>query len=196
MGKDQRDEGPLTAGGPIRIELLDAALRLCNKGDWTFKLRDVVAALPRQNRRTINAEVSRCCVNAPQHHAKKWPYFWRVCRGVYEIMPEFRPGASDSTLPQEKHVHGAAGNAAESRAAGGRAAGESAIHVVIAESEGWYVAECLEVAVVTQGRSLDETLANLRSALDLHLDDEELARAGLTSSLRLVVSHETLALVS
>ena len=43
------------------------------------------------------------------------------------------------------------------------------------ESEGWYVAECLEVAVVTQGRSLDETLANqanLRSALELHLDDE------------------------
>ena len=191
MAEGQRDEGTLIAGGPIRIELLDAALRLCNKDDWTFKLRDVVAALPGQNRKTINAEVNRCCVNAPQHHAKKWPYFWRVRRGGYEIMPEYRPGASDSTLLQEKHMRGAAGNAAESRAAG-----ESAIHVVIAESEGWYVAECLEVAVVTQGRSLAETLANLRSALELHLDDEELARAGLTSSPRLVVSHETFALVS
>ena len=195
MAEGQRDDGILTAGGPIRIELLDAALRLCNKDDWTFKLRDVVAALPGQNRKTINAEVNRCCVNAPQHHAKKWPYFWRVRRGVYEIMPEFRPGASDSTLFQEKQVRGAARNAAESRAAG-RAAGQSAIHVVITESEGWYVAECLEVAVVTQGRSLDETLANLRSALELHLDEEELARAGLTSSPRLVVSHETFALVS
>ena len=74
--------------------------------------------------------------------------------------------------------------------------GQSSIHVVIAESEGWYVAECLEVAVVTQGRSLDETLANLRSALELHLDDEELARAGLMSPVRLVVSHETSAFVS
>ena len=62
---------------------------------------------------------------------------------------------------------------------------------MISESEGWYVAECLEVAVVTQGRSLDETLANLRSALEQHLDDEELARAGLSSSLRLVVNYET-----
>ncbi len=65
------------------------------------------------------------------------------------------------------------------------------IHAAIEESEGWYVAECLEVAVVTQGRSLDETLANLRSALALHLDDEELARVGLPVAPRLVVSYET-----
>lgn len=65
------------------------------------------------------------------------------------------------------------------------------IHAVIAESEGWFVAECLEVAVVTQGRSLDETLANLRSALALHLDDEELSRTSLFPGSRLVVSYET-----
>ena len=68
---------------------------------------------------------------------------------------------------------------------------QAAIHAVISFSESWYVAECLEVAVVTQGRSLDEALANLRSALELHLDDEELARAGLPSSPRLIVSYET-----
>jgi predicted RNase H-like HicB family nuclease len=54
----------------------------------------------------------------------------------------------------------------------------------------------LEIAVVTQGRSLDETLANLRSALELHLDDEELALAGLAPSPRLVVSYETSAFAS
>ena len=56
------------------------------------------------------------------------------------------------------------------------------------------MAECLEVAVVTQGRSLDETLANLRSALTLHLVDEELARAGLRPAPRLAVTYETSAL--
>ncbi|MXW92931.1 MAG: type II toxin-antitoxin system HicB family antitoxin [Rhodospirillaceae bacterium] len=65
------------------------------------------------------------------------------------------------------------------------------MHAVVAESEGWFVAECLEVAVVTQGRTLDETLANLRSALALHLDDEELSRTGLSPAPRLAVSYET-----
>ena len=74
--------------------------------------------------------------------------------------------------------------------------GQSAIHVVISESEGWFVAECLETAVVTQGRSLDETMANLRNALELHLDGEELAHTGLSPSPRLVVSYETPAFAS
>lgn len=74
-----------------------------------------------------------------------------------------------------------------------QADGRNAIHVLITESEGWYVAECLETAVVTQGRSLDATLDNLRAALELHLDAEELARAGLSASPRLVVSYETAA---
>ena len=58
------------------------------------------------------------------------------------------------------------------------------------------MAECLEVAVVTQGRSLDETLANLRSALERHLDDEELVQAGLSPTPRLVLNYETSALVA
>ncbi|MDE0349940.1 MAG: type II toxin-antitoxin system HicB family antitoxin [Gammaproteobacteria bacterium] len=65
------------------------------------------------------------------------------------------------------------------------------IHAFVGESEGWCVAECREVAVVTQGRTLDETVANLRDALALHLDDDERARAGLPASPRLVVRFET-----
>ena len=53
------------------------------------------------------------------------------------------------------------------------------IHTVISESEGAYVAECLEVAVVTQGDSLDETLRNLREAVDrMRHDGEPLIRYG------------------
>lgn len=35
-----------------------------------------------------------------------------------------------------------------------------------------YVAECLELAVVTQGRTLDETVKNLQEATALHLEGE------------------------
>lgn len=69
-----------------------------------------------------------------------------------------------------------------------------AIHALVSESEGWFVAECVEVAIVTQGRSLDEIVANLRGALALHLADDERARTGLSATPRLVVSFETSAL--
>jgi predicted RNase H-like HicB family nuclease len=42
-----------------------------------------------------------------------------------------------------------------------------------------YIAECLEIAVVTQGRTLDETVANLREAVALHLEGEDPAEFGL-----------------
>ena len=66
----------------------------------------------------------------------------------------------------------------------------STIHTVVSESDGGYVAECLEVAVVTQGYSLDETLRNLREAVGLFLANEDLAALGLTASPRLAVSLE------
>ena len=36
---------------------------------------------------------------------------------------------------------------------------------------GWYVARCLEVEVASQGRSIEEALANLKEALELYFDD-------------------------
>ena len=65
------------------------------------------------------------------------------------------------------------------------------IHAVVSTSEGGYVAECLEVAVVTQGESLDETLHNLREAIGLFLADEDPAELGLVTNPRLAVSFET-----
>ena len=68
------------------------------------------------------------------------------------------------------------------------------IHTVISESEGAYVAECLEVGVVTQGESLDETLHNLREAMKLLMEDEDPAALGLAANPRLAISFETTAL--
>ena len=38
----------------------------------------------------------------------------------------------------------------------------------------WFVARCLEVEVASQGRSAEESLANLREALELYFEEEPL----------------------
>ncbi len=47
--------------------------------------------------------------------------------------------------------------------------------VVYPGDESGYVAECLNLAIVTQGVTLDETIQNLREAIGLHLEGENLA---------------------
>jgi len=44
--------------------------------------------------------------------------------------------------------------------------------VIYPGDEGRYVAECLDLAVVTQGGTLDETVEKLREAIQLHLEDQ------------------------
>ena len=39
------------------------------------------------------------------------------------------------------------------------------------QEEDWYVARCLELEVASQGRTLDEALANLREAVELYLEE-------------------------
>jgi predicted RNase H-like HicB family nuclease len=54
------------------------------------------------------------------------------------------------------------------------------IKAVIRQGEqSGYVAECLEIPVVTQGQTLDEVTRNLREAVELHLEGEDLAELGL-----------------
>jgi predicted RNase H-like HicB family nuclease len=49
------------------------------------------------------------------------------------------------------------------------------LHATVSRGEsGWYVAQCLEVDVVSQGKTPDEALANLREALELYFEDEPL----------------------
>ena len=194
MSDMNRDDRNRMEGRPIHVQVLAAARRLCRSDDWTFRPAEVVHALPHLNENSVRTHIiSRCCENAPENHAHRWPYFRRVGRGLYEIRSDFRralavrhrssPGSRADEATTAMHGAGLVGL-------------RSAIHAVVEESEGWYVAECLETAVVTQGRSLDETLANLRDALELQLDREELARLGLTLAPRLIVSYETQAFLS
>ena len=56
--------------------------------------------------------------------------------------------------------------------------------------ESGYVAECMEISVVTQGETLDEVTRNLQEAVALHLDGEDLAALGLTKNPSLLVTME------
>jgi predicted RNase H-like HicB family nuclease len=40
----------------------------------------------------------------------------------------------------------------------------------------WYVSQCLEVDVASQGATEDEALANLREALELHFEEARASR--------------------
>lgn len=53
-----------------------------------------------------------------------------------------------------------------------------------------FVAECLEIAVVTQGGTLDETIDNLREAVALHLEGEDPPVFGLVNRPTIVVTLE------
>ena len=64
------------------------------------------------------------------------------------------------------------------------------IKALVRQGERYYVAECLEVAVVTQGKTLDETLANLREAVALHLEGEDPADFGLAPDPTILVTME------
>lgn len=62
--------------------------------------------------------------------------------------------------------------------------------VVHSGDESGFVAECVEIPVVTQGATLDETIANLREGVALHLEGEDLAELGLAPDPALVVTME------
>ena len=62
--------------------------------------------------------------------------------------------------------------------------------VVRPGNESGYVAECLELPVVTQGATLDETVENLKEAIRLHLEGEDLTELGLAPDPTIVVTME------
>lgn len=68
--------------------------------------------------------------------------------------------------------------------------GRRTIHATIIRGETQYVAECEQLAVVTQGMTIDETIQNLREAVELHLEGEDLSSLGLAPDPVILVSME------
>lgn len=165
----------------IHEDVLAAARRISReRGEKTFRVADIVHALPHLNPSSVRTHVvSRCCVNAPKNHPHKWDYFRRTGRGEYEILLPYKNERKPlARIAESPAAYAAVGPARDT------------IHVVVRRSAGFYVAEGLELALVTQGRSLDELLVNLREAIRLHLEGEDPGVFGLTASPRIALTYE------
>lgn len=61
---------------------------------------------------------------------------------------------------------------------------------VVTREGKFYVAECLELGVASQGESFDEALANLREAVHLYLKDEDPSTLNLPTTAPVVTTIE------
>ena len=64
------------------------------------------------------------------------------------------------------------------------------IQVRISKGERQFIAECLDLPVVTQAPSLDELAVNIREAIGLHLEGEDLAALGIADNPTILATME------
>lgn len=64
------------------------------------------------------------------------------------------------------------------------------IQVRISKGERLFVAECLDLPVVTQAETLDELAVNIREAIGLHLEGEDLAAMGIAANPTILATME------
>jgi len=62
--------------------------------------------------------------------------------------------------------------------------------VVSPGEQSGYVAECVNLPVISQGSTLDEVVANLREALALHFEGEDLHELGFAANPPVVINME------
>lgn len=46
-------------------------------------------------------------------------------------------------------------------------------NVIIQKEENWYVAKCIDNSVASQGKTIEEAIANLKEALELYMQNEQ-----------------------
>jgi len=49
------------------------------------------------------------------------------------------------------------------------------VTVVIQKEDDWYVAKCIENNVASQGKTIEEALANLTEAIQLYYEDDQVS---------------------
>ena len=57
---------------------------------------------------------------------------------------------------------------------------QQTLTAAVHQEEDWFIAQCLEVDIVSQGQSIQEALANLREAVELYF--EEFPEAEVTTT--------------
>jgi len=61
---------------------------------------------------------------------------------------------------------------------------------IITKEGKWYVAHCLELGVVSQGKTIDEAKKNLKEAVELYLEDQPKLKKKLPKESPLVTTLE------
>ena len=64
------------------------------------------------------------------------------------------------------------------------------IQFKIYKGENYYIGECVDLPIVTQGKTLDEVAANIKEALSLHLEGEDLSDLDLAPDPSVLVNFE------
>ena len=60
----------------------------------------------------------------------------------------------------------------------------------ISKGEKYYVAEGVDVAIVTQGKTLDELASNIQEAVSLHFEGEDFESLGFIKSPSVLLNFE------
>jgi len=61
---------------------------------------------------------------------------------------------------------------------------------IITQEKKWYVARCVELGVVSQGRTINEAQKNLKEAVKLYLEDQPKAKRYFSHTTPLVTTLE------
>jgi len=64
------------------------------------------------------------------------------------------------------------------------------IQFKIHKGENYYIGECVDLPIVTQGKTLDEVVANIKEAFNLHLEGEDFFDLDLASDPSVLVNFE------
>ncbi|MBU4292894.1 MAG: type II toxin-antitoxin system HicB family antitoxin [Actinobacteria bacterium] len=64
------------------------------------------------------------------------------------------------------------------------------IQVKIFKGEKYYIAECLDLPVVTQGKTLEEVTENVKEAISLHIEGEDLKDWDILPDFSILINFE------
>ena len=62
--------------------------------------------------------------------------------------------------------------------------------IIINKEKKWYVARCVELGVVSQGKTIEEAQKNLREAVELYLEDNPKVKTKFSESAPLVTTFD------
>lgn len=64
------------------------------------------------------------------------------------------------------------------------------IQVRIYKGDKYYIAECIDLPVVSQGENLDEVSENIKEAILLHLEGEDLEELDISPDFIILINYE------